>query len=193
MSEPDTRQFTLTSPTGEVIMQGSMNEVMEHIPDTTARNAAIDQLLHTALEQLAAERTRDQAREATAQMLCDSINRLCSRLDSYEEKRAQSIARAEEEQQRRDQEEVQAYLDKLPNPEEPNEYSFDREERETTDQDLPPPQDPTGVSVDQEPATQDPNEMGAVYDPQPRPEPGSRLYPPHPGIPPPTSISLNEA
>jgi hypothetical protein len=191
MSEPDTQTFRLLDPDGKEIMTGSMNALLEHLPDTKARNQAIDSMLKTAIESLEAERTRDQAREASVRMLCDSIDRLCSRLDSYEEQRAQSIARAEEEQQRRDQEEVQAYLDKLPNPEEPNEYSFDRKERETTDQDLPPPKDPTGVSVDQDPAPQDPNLMGTNYDPEPAPAPGSRLYPPHPGIPQPVSISLN--
>jgi hypothetical protein len=33
--------------------------------------------------------------------------------------------------------------------------------------------------------------MGAVYDPQPHPEPGSRLYPPRPQVAQPVSISLN--
>jgi hypothetical protein len=112
--------------------------------------------------------------------LTDTANRLLTAAEIQEDssKRARDHAakRAEEEQQHRDEEEVREFMDGLPDPDNQDLYSFDRKEREALDAE-----------------TQDPNEMGAVYDPQPEPEPGTRLYPPAPQVAQPTSISLNEA
>jgi hypothetical protein len=134
---------------------------------------------------------QEVARACAAQILADGITTLTHRMDAFEKERALSQKRAEAEAQRRDRERVQSYIDHLPDPDDP--YTLDPKEREATDQD-PEGSDPTDIiPTDEDPAPQDPDLMGAVYDPEPSPAPGSRLYPPRPGIPQPTAISLNEA
>jgi hypothetical protein len=191
--------FKLYGPTGDIIMTGSMNAIMERIPDSVARNAALEDMLKVAADAVEAEERADEARACAAQILADGLTRLAHRLDAFEKERAISAKRAEAARKEAAQRRVQRYLDELPDPDTPKYpdlYSFDRKEREATDQDptevIPPSEDPTGtVLEDQEP--QDPNLMGAVYDPEPSPAPGSRLYPPAPQVAQPTAISLNEA
>jgi hypothetical protein len=199
MTDP-AQTFKLYGPTGDIIMTGSMNAIMERLPDTKARDSALADMLKIAADAVEAEERQQEARASAVQILSDGITRLCHRLDSFEKERAISAKRAEAARKEAADRRVQRYLDELPDPEEPDDpelYFFDRREREASDQDpegiIPPPEDPTNAALTDQ-ATQDPNEMGAVYDPQPRPEPGSRLYQhSHPGIPQPVSISLNEA
>jgi hypothetical protein len=190
-TEPQT--FKLYGPTGELIMHGALSQVMETLPDTKARSAALADMLKVAADSVAAEERADEARASAAQILSDGVLHLMHRLDSFEKHRALSAKRAEAERQRRDRQRVEAYKDTWPDPDD-EPYAFDRKERTPADQDpegiIPSPTDPTGAALADE-GPQDPNEMGAVYDPKPEPEPGSRLYPAHPGIPQPTSISLN--
>jgi hypothetical protein len=171
----DTQIFKLLNPTGEVIMTGSMNAIMERLPDTHARNDALDSMLRTAVDAVEAEERANEARASAAQILSDGITRLSARIDSFEKARAISMKRAEAEQQRRDRQRVAAMLDALPDPDQPSDpYSIDLKER-VADQHptdiLPPPRDPE----------------------EPGPEPGSILYPPRPQIAAPTAISLNSA
>jgi hypothetical protein len=190
--------FKLYGPTGDIIMTGSMNAIMERLPDTHARNAALEDMLKIAADAVEAEERATEAREAAAQILSDGVTRLATRLDSFEKQRAQSAKRAEAERKAAADRRVQRYLDELPDPDEPDDadlYSFDRKERAAEDQDLegviPPAKDPTGAILKHDEGPQDPNEMGAVYDPEPHPEPGSRLCPPAPQVAQPVSISLN--
>jgi hypothetical protein len=174
MSTDDTQIFKLTSPTGEVIMTGSMSAIMERLPDTTARNDAIDSMLRTAVDAVEAEEKLADARASAAQILSDGITRLSSRMDSFEKARALSMKRAEAEVQHRARQRVAAMLDGLPDPDDPDEtYSLDRKERTATDQ--------------------DPNEIFPPPRETPGPEPGTIDYPPRPQVASPVSISLDEA
>jgi hypothetical protein len=47
--------FKLSSPSGDVIMTGSMNAIMERLPGTHARNDALSTMLDTAVKQMEAE------------------------------------------------------------------------------------------------------------------------------------------
>jgi len=51
----DTQTFKLYGPSGDVIMTGSMNAIMERLPDTHARNDALSTMLDTAVKQMEAE------------------------------------------------------------------------------------------------------------------------------------------
>jgi len=168
----DTQIFKLLNPTGEVIMTGSMNAIMERLPDTHARNDALESMLRTAIDAVEAEERANVARAAATQILSDGITRLSARMDSFEKARAISQKRAEAEAQRRGRQRVAAMLDALPDPDQP--YSLDLKER-VADQHptdiLPPPRDPE----------------------EPAPDPGSLDYPPPPQVAPPTAISLNSA
>jgi hypothetical protein len=74
----DTQIFKLLNPTGEVIMTGSMNAIMERLPDTHARNDALESMLRTAIDAVEAEERANVARAAATQILSDGITRLCA-------------------------------------------------------------------------------------------------------------------
>jgi hypothetical protein len=187
--------FKLTSPTGEVIMTGSMNAILERLPDTTARNDALDSMLKIACDAVEAEEKLEDARACATKILHDGITRLSARMDAFEKARALSQKRAHAEQQRRDQQRVQAMLDQLPDPDDPEPHFFDRKEREASpaDQDpegiIPAPEDPTGASID-------PDDVGleGITATRPTVDPKELGYPPpQKQVPQPVSISLNEA
>jgi hypothetical protein len=164
----------------DAILIGSLNEFMSYLPQTAAREERENALAEAEQAQALTAEEQDEVRACTAQILVDGISRLSTRLDAFEKARSLAAKRAQAEQERRDRQRVAAYLDGLPDPDD-EPYSFDVKERMAAERE----------AADQDPGPQDPNLMGEVYDPEPRPAPGSRLYPPHPGIPQPVSISLN--
>jgi hypothetical protein len=219
-----------------------MSAIMERLPDTHDRNAALETAIRAAAEAVEAEERLAEAQASAVQMITDGITRLTTRMDAYVARREAQRKADEEEEARQEQERIKAMFDALPDPDEP--HSFDPKERETSpaDQDpegiIPNPEDPTGTSIagddgelelkhapdpdrygdadpevkaalsygkvplsyvkkhDEDPEGHDPipfdpDAPGAVRDPEPGPEPGSRLYPPLPGVPQPVSISLN--
>jgi hypothetical protein len=111
-TEPQT--FKLYGPTGELIMHGALSQVMETLPDTKARSAALADMLKVAADSVAAEERADEARASAAQILSDGVLHLMHRLDSFEKHRALSAKRAEAERQRRDRQRVEAYKDTWP-------------------------------------------------------------------------------
>jgi hypothetical protein len=115
----DTQTFKLYGPSGDVIMTGSMNAIMERLPDTHARNDALSTMLDTAVKQVEAEEKLEDARACAAKILSDGVTRLASRLDAFEKQRALSMKRAEAQRKARDAARVQRYLDELPDPDAP--------------------------------------------------------------------------
>jgi hypothetical protein len=153
MTDP-AQTFKLYGPDGTIIAHGALSSVMEHLPDTHARNDALSTMLDTAVKQVEAEERADEARACAAKILSDGITQLASRMDAFEKQRAISMKRAHAEQQRRDRHRVAAMLDQLPDPDDPEPYSFDPTERvpTSTDQDpkgiIPEPADPTGTELE---------------------------------------------
>jgi hypothetical protein len=177
MTDPDPQTFKLYGPTGEVIMTGSMSAIMERLPDTPARDAALDSMLKIACDAVEAEQRADEARESLLQTLTTGLTRLSARIDSFEKRLALSAKRAEAARIAEGQRRVQQYLDALPDPDKPD-------DGELTVKHAPDPVD-TGLA---------PMPFGTEPDkPIPGPEPGSRLYEGPPQVPQPISISLNEA
>jgi hypothetical protein len=185
----DTQTFRLYGPSGEVIMTGSMSAIMERLPDTRARDDALDSMLRTAIDAVEAEEKRQDAVRSCAQMLDAFADQMNARIDAYEAKCEAEARAAAEEAERKEQEQIQRVLDAGPDPDDPEPHSFDPKEREASDQDpedgIPDPDDPTGASLTKEdagPATRptvDPTDLG---------------YPPvQKQIPQPIDVSLNEA
>jgi hypothetical protein len=195
------QSFKLYDPDGMLIAHGATaSKAMAPLPGSVARQEELQQMYSAVAEAVEAkereqeaEQRAEQALATSAQILSDGISRLATRLDAEEDRRALAAKEAEEEQQRKGEEEVRAYLAALPDPEQPEPMGTSDDDPLTAH----PPVDHERNNPEHEPletdaaATQDPNQMGEVYDPQPRPDPGSRLYPPHPGIAQPVSISLN--
>ena len=134
----DTQTFKLYGPSGDVIMTGSMNAIMERLPDTSAD--ALSTMLDTAVKQVEAEEKLEDARACAAQILADGITRLTSRLDAFEVRREEQQRLDEQEAEREQQRRVQAMLDALPDPDDP-----DLDDRTGI---IPPAQDPTGAELE---------------------------------------------
>jgi hypothetical protein len=140
--DPDTQTFRLLDPDGQEIMNGPMSAIMERLPDTQARNSALEEAVHAAVEAVQAEERATEARACAAQIITDTVTRLTTRLDAYIAHQEEQQRRDAEEAERKEQEEIQSMLDQLPDPDAPE---------RTTDQDpegiLPDPDDPTGTSI----------------------------------------------
>ena len=136
----DTQTFKLYGPSGDVIMTGSMNAIMERLPDTSARNDALSTMLDTAVKQVEAEEKLEDARACAAQILADGITRLTSRLDAFEVRREEQQRLDEEEAEREQQRRVQAMLDALPDPDDPD--------LGDPTGIIPPTRDPTGAELE---------------------------------------------
>jgi hypothetical protein len=172
--------FTLTSPTGEVIMTGSMSAIMERLPDTPARDAALSSMLRTAADAVEAEQRQQEAMASAAQMIADTCTHLTSRLDAYIARREAQRKADEEEAARQEQEEIQNYLDALPDPDNPNPNTGDLSAVVTA------PEDPTGAEL--EPDDTGPNELVEM---RPVTDPAELAHAPKAPTQP-IAISLNE-
>jgi hypothetical protein len=118
MTDPQT--FKLLDPAGEVIMTGSLDALMERLPDTPARDAALETAIRVAAEAVEAEERADEARACAARSIADTITRLTERLDAEEQRREEQQRQDEEEAQLREQEEIEHMLDELPDPDDPD-------------------------------------------------------------------------
>jgi hypothetical protein len=104
----------------DAIVVGDLCEVMAYIPQSIARNDALEELekARFTADQIASMQQKTRAVQAT--MLSDSVNHLCARLDSLltrrDEQRRLDAEREEEEEQQR----IQAELDALPDPDAPD-------------------------------------------------------------------------
>ena len=134
----DTQTFKLYGPSGDVIMTGSMNAIMERLPDTSAD--ALSTMLDTAVKQVEAEEKLEDARACAAQILADGITRLTSRLDAFEVRREEQQRLDEQEAEREQQRRVQAMLDALPDPDDPD--------LGDPTGIIPPTRDPTGAELE---------------------------------------------
>jgi hypothetical protein len=103
----------------DAIVVGSYNEVMEYIPQSVARQDAVEQLekARFTADQIASMQQKTRGVQAT--MLCDSLSLLSARLDSFLERRADAArarAKADEEEE---QQRIQDELASLPDPDDP--------------------------------------------------------------------------
>jgi hypothetical protein len=217
----DTPQtFTLTSPTGEVIMTGSMSAIMERLPDTRARDDALDSMLHTAIDAVEAEEKRQDAVRSCAQMLDAFADQMNARIDAYEAKCEAEAEEAKALAEQQEAERIAAIAEELA-PIIPPEGEQPLAAQDDGDLEIKHKVDPERCGEDAEgtgpvplsygtkpalsyvkseaedpgrhdPLPFDPDAPGAVRDPEPGPEPGSRLYQGPPQHPQPTSVSLNE-
>jgi hypothetical protein len=114
----------------DAIAVGSMATVMEHLPDTIARQDAINRLDEARLDAAQIKRAQNAIRALQVANFCDSVNRGIRRLDAFvarkaERARADAEREAEEEAKR-----IQAELEALPDPDDPNPFSGKSEKPE---------------------------------------------------------------
>jgi hypothetical protein len=161
----------------EAIAVGSMATVMEHLPDTIARQDAITRLDEGMAKAAEVAQLQSMARACNVIAFADSIDRLAGRLDAFTarrdaRRRADAEREAEEESQR-----IQAELDALPDPDDPNPLS--------------------GKGALPEPSLEVPGDDGelpealAKYKEQPEPDPDEPSWPPKNYVAQPISVQLN--
>jgi hypothetical protein len=136
MTDPNTQTFRLLDPSGQEIMSGPMSMIMENIPDSNARNSALEEAVHAATQAVQAEERLQDARACAAQIISDTVTRLCARLDAYIAHQEEQRRQDEEQAAREEQEEIQRTLDQLPDPDNPDNpdepYATDPKEREAS-------------------------------------------------------------
>ena len=189
-----------TSPPAEAIVVGSLDDVMEYIPQSMSRLEA--EQIRDAVGQALDYARQVQQHEASLKEQITTFDDKCltpiaARIDSFEKQRAISAKRAEAEQKRRDRQRVAAYIDGLPDIDEPEPL-------------LPAKGDNGELTIHHKP---DPVEHGYTYDPddpdtwpqdddmeavsatRPTADPAQLAYPPSRStkqVPQPIAISLNE-
>jgi hypothetical protein len=183
----DTQQFKLLAADGTIIAQGAA--ALETLPDTKARAAALENMLKVAADAAEAEQTLEKAHASAVRMITDSVARLSHRLDAYLARREAQQRRDEEEAELKEQEELQEYLDSLPDPDNPEHHnSLDLAvETPATDQDpegvIPEPKDPEGAVLDQ---------LQGLVETRPVVDPAELSHPETPAQRNPVAISLME-
>jgi hypothetical protein len=186
------------SPPAEAIVVGSLDDVMSYIPQSLSRQEAegirdaVGQALDYARQVQQHETSlKDQIQTFTDRCLAP----VGARIDAFEKQHAISAKRAEAERKRRDRQRVQAYIDGLPDPEEPEPLL------------LPGKNDNGELTIHHKP---DPVEHGYELDPddpntwdddvglegsvatRPTPDPKDLGYPPPPRqVSQPVGVSLN--
>jgi hypothetical protein len=166
---------------------------MEQLPDTKARANALENMYRVAAQTAEAEETLERSRASAAQILCDSVGRLAERLDAYVARREAQHRRDEEEAERKEQQELQEYLDSLPDPDNPEHHNTldlaveTPTEDPVEDQDpqgiIPEPEDPEGAVLDQ---------LQGLVETRPVVDPAELAHPETPAQRAPVAISLNE-
>jgi hypothetical protein len=168
----------------DAIVVGSLSEVMEYIPHSVARTEATSRLVEAEAHMARTEQLQEMARACNVMAFADSINHLTSRLDALTVRRDARIRRDEEEAEREEQEQIQAMLDALPSPDDPQPLTHHNTGGLSP---LPPPEDPSRAALE---ASDDMDNVGDLPrelsdPPEPVPEPKGRV------MPQPTAISLN--
>ena len=111
---------------------GNIEQVLEYIPQSHAREKAEAELAHA---RVIADQTR-QAQAATTKLqvaaFADSVLRLKHRLDQFEQRKAEQVRRDAEEAERKEAERIAAHLDALPDPDDPDTWDGPRPSGELT-------------------------------------------------------------
>jgi hypothetical protein len=192
-----------TPPPVEAIVVGSLDDVLEYVPQSLSRLEAMQ--IRDAVGQALDYARQVQDYERSLKEQIQTFNDKClapvaNRIDSFEKARAQSAKRAEAEQKRRDRQRVQAYIDGLPDPDAPDDdgeltihhkvdpaargYTFDPDDPDTW------PEDDAALST----TLHDVGLEGSVTT-RPTTTPAELAYPPSRNtrqVPQPISVSLNQ-
>src|SRR6516164_4027418 len=90
-------------PPADAIIHGSLSVVMEPLPDTQARQAAIEHMYRVAADAVEAEERRQAAHDATMRMVADAVTHFVNRMDRiirrYEDEARHDAEREEQARQ----------------------------------------------------------------------------------------------
>jgi hypothetical protein len=104
-------------PPADAIIHGSLATVMETLPDTQARQDAIEHMFKVAADAVEAEDRRQQAHDATMKMVADAVTHFANRMDRiiarYEDEARRDAAAEEQAKQDAQAKRITAALDAL--------------------------------------------------------------------------------
>jgi hypothetical protein len=111
----------------DAIITGNLSQVTEYIPQSVAREEAEQRLAQAKEEAAATERIQAEARACAAQMLADSVARLNERVDAFVERKQEREREDAAREAEAEAKAVEAMLDALPDPDDPDAMGDDGE------------------------------------------------------------------
>ena len=150
----------------DALVVGPMKEVMAYLPQSIARQDAVEELEKARFTADQISSLQEKTRAVQATMLSDSISHLSARLDALLQRRADEERERAREEEEAEAKRIQGELDALPDPDDPTAFEDDQhipggelhtlspkteeEELEIEDQaEVPEPEDPTGSVIPQ--------------------------------------------
>lgn len=129
MPQPGPERFAIIElPPGpapaESILVGSLDMLMEQIPDSIARKNAMARLEDARISADEIARMQDATRGILASTLADAVTTLARRLDNFEARRAEQAIAEAKERNDRERQQIQERLDALPNPDDPDNWDY---------------------------------------------------------------------
>jgi hypothetical protein len=106
----------------DAILIGPLSEAMLALKDSMSSRALVRRLDEGERVQAATERQQQQNRTRQILTFCDAVTKLSKRLDSFEVEQAIRKQRIAEEQERQDRLRIRHRLDKLPDPDTPENW-----------------------------------------------------------------------
>jgi hypothetical protein len=131
MTGPDDR-FAIVKipPTGpapaESIVIGPMNEVMEYIGGSIARNEKEARLAQAERDAAKTAKVQAETRACAAQMLADGLTHLSNRLDAFETRRQHRLEQQKRAEEAAEAKEAEEFVASLPDPEDPEAFDNPR-------------------------------------------------------------------
>src|SRR5262245_29751888 len=153
---------TLPAP-ADAIVVGNMSQVMEYIPQTIARDNAMAELERAQLSADQIKTVQAKTRSIQLGMLTDAMAHLSTRLDAFVNRRQKQARRDAEEAERQEAGRIQAELDQLPDPDNPDALSAIENDTPSTHGHIPGGE-LHDIAVKDEPATEDPEPSLEVED-----------------------------
>lgn len=124
-----TGRFAITPvPPGQpapdtAIVVGDMKEVMEYIPQSIARQDAIEELEKARFTADQISSLQEKTRAVQAVMLNDNLARLSARLDLYQQRRGDEERERAKEEEEAEAQRIQDQLNALPDPDDPDPFT----------------------------------------------------------------------
>lgn len=102
------------------VVVGQMKEVMEYIPQSIARQDAVEELEKARFSADQISSMQQKTRAVQASILADNVNHLCARLDTFLQHRAERARADAEREEEEEAQRIQDELAQLPDPDNPD-------------------------------------------------------------------------
>jgi hypothetical protein len=123
-TNPDDRFAIVPIPPGTApansLFVGPLSMVMQNLPDTRARQDAMEELEAARIGAEQIQIMQDVNRGLQAAAFCDAVTHLTRRFDAFQARRDARIKADQEAKEREEQQQIEDALSKLPDPDSPH-------------------------------------------------------------------------